>query len=237
MINGKKTAGIIGGMGPLATADLFTKIVNMTLAEKDQDHVHLLIDNNIDIPDRTAAILSGGESPLPYLIASGNRLCEQGADFLLMPCNTAHYFWKPLQEAMTVPVLHMPKLTAEECQRRRLKAVGLLATTGTIQSGVYAAAFEGCGIDLIYPSEACANALMHLIYQEVKAGKEPRPEVIHPFLDEMQDLGADAFLLACTELPIAFAHDNAFPFIDPTEILAKEVILQCGGQLKARVDV
>ncbi len=232
MINGKKVAGIIGGMGPLATADLFTKIVNMTEAAKDQDHVHLLIDNNIDIPDRTAAILSGGEDPLPYLIASGERLTAQGADFLLLPCNTAHYFWAPLSEAVRVSVLHMPRLTALECRRRGLKRVGLLATTGTIRSGVYAAAFEGSGVELLLPDGDCAAALMHLIYDEVKAGKAPHPEALYPALGEMQRQGAEAFLLACTELPIAFAGDTAFAYIDPTELLAAEVIRQCGGKLK-----
>lgn len=232
MINGKLTAGIIGGMGPLATADLFTKIVRMTEAQRDQDHVHLLIDNNIDIPDRTAAILSGGEDPLPYLRASAERLTAQGADLLLMPCNTAHYFWKPLSDSVRVPVLHMPCLTAEECRKRGLKAVGLLATTGTIQSGVYSAAFEGSGVELVFPDEAASAALMHIIYDEVKAGKEPHPEAMHPYLSAMREQGAEAFLLACTELPIAFAGDDAFPYIDPTELLAAEVIRRCGGKLK-----
>ncbi len=233
MINGKKTAGIIGGMGPLATADLFTKIVQMTDALRDQDHVHLLIDNNIDIPDRTAAILSGGEDPLPYLTASARRLCAQGADLLLMPCNTAHYFWEKLSAAVVeTPVLHMPRLCAAECRARGLKAVGLLATTGTIQSGVYAAAFEGSGVELVLPDESCAQALMHIIYEEVKAGKTPHPELIHPHLRAMEERGAQAFLLACTELPIAFAGDTAFPFIDPTALLAAEVVRQCGCKLK-----
>ena len=232
MINGKKTAGIIGGMGPLATADLFTKIVSMTDAARDQDHVHLLIDNNIDIPDRTAAILSGGEDPLPYLTESGKRLEAQGADFLLMPCNTAHYFWDALSAKVSVPVLHMPRLTAAECARRGVKKVGLLATTGTIQSGVYAKAFEGSGVELLLPDENCSRALMHVIYDEVKAGKKADVEAVHPYLAHMQEQGAEAFLLACTELPIAFAGDTAFTFIDPTELLAAEVILQCGGKLK-----
>lgn len=232
MINGKKVAGIIGGMGPLATADLFTKIVNMTEAARDQDHIHMLIDNNIDIPDRTAAILSGGESPLSYLTASGKRLEAQGADFLLMPCNTAHYFWDALSEAVDVPLLHMPRLTAEECRKRGLKKVGLLATTGTIQSGVYAKAFEDSGVGLVLPDAEGAEATMYLTYDEVKAGKEPHPEALYPYLRAMQEQGAEAFLLACTELPIAFANDKAFVYIDPTVVLAAETIRQCGGKVK-----
>ena len=232
MINGKKVAGIIGGMGPLATADLFTKIVNMTEAARDQEHIHLLIDNNIDIPDRTAAILVDGEDPLPYLTASGRRLQAQGADFLLMPCNTAHYFWDALSKTVDVPLLHMPRLTAQECQRRGLKRVGLLATTGTIQSGVYAKAFEGSGVELLLPDGDGTKALMHIIYDEVKAGKVPHPEAVYPYLKAMQEQGAEAFLLACTELPIVFANDKAFSYIDPTVVLAVETIRQCGGKAK-----
>ena len=232
MINGKRVAGIIGGMGPLATADLFTKIVSMTEAARDQEHIHMLIDNNIDIPDRTASILSGGEDPLPYMAASGQRLQAQGADFLLMPCNTAHYFWDALCETVDIPLLHMPRLTARECQKRGLKKVGLLATTGTIQSGVYAKAFEGSGVELLLPDEDGMKVLMTIIYDEVKAGKEPHPAALYPCLQAMQQQGAEAFLLACTELPIAFANDKAFAYIDPTEVLAAETIRQCGGKVK-----
>ena len=192
----------------------------------------MLIDNNIDIPDRTAAILSNGEDPLPYMTASGQRLQSQGADFLLMPCNTAHFFWDALRKTVDIPLLHMPRLTAQECQRRGLKRVGLLATTGTIQSGVYARAFAGSGVELLLPDAACSQALMHMIYNEVKAGKKADVESVHPYLEELRQQGAEAFLLACTELPIAFAGDTAFAFIDPTELLAAEVIRQCGGKVK-----
>ena len=92
----KKTIGIIGGMGPLATADLFTRIINLTDAQKDAEHIHILIDNNPHIPDRTSAILHGTESPLPYLIESANRLKSAGADFLIIPCITSHGFYDEL---------------------------------------------------------------------------------------------------------------------------------------------
>ena len=112
MIHGRKVIGIIGGMGPMATADLFTKIIENTVAATDQEHLHVLIDNNTDIPDRTACILQGSDAPLAPMVESARRLVEQGADLLIIPCNTAHYFHHGVQAAVAVPVLHMPPLSA-----------------------------------------------------------------------------------------------------------------------------
>lgn len=232
MIRGRKVAGIIGGMGPAATADLFTKIVAMTEAVRDQEHIHILIDNNTDIPDRTAAILQGVGDPLTPMIESGRRLVAQGADFLLVPCNTAHHYWQPLSEAMEVPVLNMPRLALEECRRQGLGCVGLLATEGCVTSGVYSRVFAGSGVELLCPEGELQQALMHIIYDEVKAGLPAHPEALHPYLKEMERRGAGAFLLACTELPIAFAGDGAFRYMDVTGLLAAEAIRQAGGKVR-----
>ena len=107
----KKTIGIIGGMGPLATADLFEKIVGHTKAACDQEHLHVVIDSNTNIPDRTAALLHGGADPLPELVKSAGRLEKMGADVLIMPCNTAHNYYDGIAAAVSVPVLHMVRLT------------------------------------------------------------------------------------------------------------------------------
>ena len=107
-----KTVGIIGGMGPAATCDLMEKIIALTKAARDQDHLHVLTDVNTAIPDRTAAILHGGPDPVPEMRKSARRLVSAGAELLLMPCNTAHYFYDDLAASVPVPVLHMPRLTA-----------------------------------------------------------------------------------------------------------------------------
>ena len=109
----KKIIGIIGGMGPLATADLFEKIIRATDAARDQDFPHVIVDCNTDIPDRTAAILMGGEDPVPQLVRSANTLAAAGADVLIMPCNTAHWFYDDFCLRIHLPVLHMLRLTAE----------------------------------------------------------------------------------------------------------------------------
>ena len=128
----KKIIGIIGGMGPLATADLFEKIIRATAAARDQDFPHVIVDCNTDIPDRTAAILMGGEDPVPQLVRSANTLAAAGADVLIMPCNTAHWFYDELCLRTHLPVLHMLRLTADRLERAGVNAVGLLVTDRTI---------------------------------------------------------------------------------------------------------
>ena len=130
----KKVIGILGGMGPLATADLFQKITLHTVAACDQAHPRVCIDSNTDIADRTAALLHGGEDPVPEMIKSAKRLESIGADFLIMPCNTAHNYYEQVCEAVTIPVLHMIALTRDALKERGVKCAGLLATDGTVQT-------------------------------------------------------------------------------------------------------
>lgn len=230
----KKTIGVIGGMGPLATADLFKKMVLMTDANCDCEHLHVLIDNNTAIPDRTAAILHGGASPVPELVKSARTLAQAGADFLIMPCNTAHYFYEQLLEQSPLPVLHMPRLTAEHVGRCGLSGVGLLATDGTIATGIYERLFAEYGILCIKPDEAEQRAIMSMIYDDIKSGKKPADTgEIQAMLDGMRARGAQSFVLGCTELPIAFER-YAFdaPFIDPTAVLAAGAVEFAGGRVK-----
>ena len=232
MINGRKVIGIIGGMGPRATADLFIKIINNTKADADQEHLHILIDNNTDIPDRTANILIGSDAPLKPMAEAAARLEAQGADLLIMPCNTAHHYYAGLCEKTALPVLNMPELTAKTCQERGICCAALLATEGCIKSCIYDPYFEARGIRLLKPSAEGIRALMHLIYDEVKAGKTPHPELLYPEMQRLKEEGAEVFLLACTELPLAFNESTPFSCVDPTRVLARAAVLAAGGQLK-----
>lgn len=166
----KKTIGIIGGMGPLATCDLFRKIIDITDAACDQEHIRVCIDNNTEIPDRTAAIISSGASPVEQMVRSAKGLRDMGSDVLIMPCNTAHFFYKSVAETVDVPFLNMIEETAAVIRRKGISRVGLLATDGTIQSGVYEKVFEQTGIDTVKPSAGNQKAVMGLIYDGVKAG-------------------------------------------------------------------
>lgn len=228
-----RSIGIIGGMGPLATVDLFQKIVTNTAASDDREHIHTYIDCNTQIPDRTAAILHGGESPLPQLIRSAEKLEAMGADLLAIPCNTSHYFYDELSRAIRIPVLHMLRITAQTIRDRGMDCVGILATDGTIQTGIYRKIMEEYGVRTLEPSPEDQRYIMDLIYKGVKAGnadfdRKPLRHVVN----RLHRRGAQAVVLGCTELPMAFeGKQYACPHIDPTLLLAREAIRAAGGKL------
>lgn len=227
-----KSIGIIGGMGPMATVDLFRRIVMGTPAQSDREHIRIFIDNNTAIPDRTQALLHGGEDPVPEMVNSAIRLEAMGADFLIMPCNTAHAFYDRLLPFVHVPILHMIRETLEDTRRRSIPKVGLLATDGTIRTRVYHDVFEQAGIELILPDAQGQEELMRLIYQGVKAGRANYDTApLRRALDETLSRGAQALILGCTELPLAFAQYEGlspYPAIDPTAILAAAAIREAG---------
>lgn len=228
-----RTAGIIGGMGPLATVDLFAKITKLTKAETDQEHIPVLIDSNTNIADRTAAILAGGASPVPELVRSALRLECMGADMLAMSCNTAHYFADEIKKYTRLPLVHMIDETAQEAKRRGYRRVGLLATTGTCQTGIYDKAFAAQGVELIKPDDELEAHIMDLIYRGVKAGIVDYPLAgVTKTLAALKEAGAEVFILGCTELPLAFSmYHIDEPSIDPTETLARRIIELAGKQV------
>jgi aspartate racemase len=236
-MNDFKTIGIIGGMGPLATYDLAEKILDNTVASCDQDNIPVLIDCNTRIADRTAAILHGGADPRPEMKKSAKRLEEAGADVLIMACNTAHYFYDSVCEDISIPVLHMPRLTAQRLLDMGVKKAGVLATDGTCESGVYGNALKEEGVEPVYPSAEKQKIIMSLIYDHVKAGIMDFSDLdIDGVLAEMQEKGAEALILGCTELPMAFdiIGDTPVPVVDPTEVLARAAVSFAGAPLKNR---
>ena len=222
----KKTIGILGGMGPLATADLFRKLTLHTDAASDQEHPRVVIDSNTDIPDRTAALLHGGADPVPELTKSAKRLVSIGADVLIMPCNTAHGFYDAVAAAVDVPVLHMIALTRDALRERGIATAGLLATDGTIETGVYARAFEGSGVALLTPKAEEQAAVMDILYNGVKAGDLAHD--VSAFRRACEGLlarGAQTLILGCTELPPAFElYRLDYPHTDPTLELARAAL-------------
>ena len=147
----EKIIGIAGGMGPESTVDLMQKIFAATPAEREQDHIHLIVDSNPKTPDRTRAVLADGESPVPAICESIRRLADAGADLVLIPCNTAHAFFDELRVRSPVPLLNMVDLCAEHALAvcGRGAALGILATTGTVRSGIYEAALRGRGLEAV----------------------------------------------------------------------------------------
>lgn len=227
-----KTIGIVGGMGPLAAADLFMKITKLTAAKTDQEHIHVLVDSNTSVPDRTAAILSGGENPVPEMVRTALRLENIGADVLVMSCNTAHYFIDEVRKFTRLPIINMIEETAKEAKRRGIGCVGLLATEGTCRTGIYDRAFEAQGVKVVKPSDALEAHIMDMIYKGIKAGlREYRLEKIYEVLEALKADGAQSFILGCTELPLAFAfYGVKAQTLDPTEVLARRAIEFVGGR-------
>ena len=232
----KKTIGILGGMGPLATADLFRKIVTMTRAGCDNDHIRIYIDDNASIPDRTAAILSGGEDPTPIMADSLKKLEGCGADCIIMPCNTAHYFLPRLQAMTEVPFLSMLEATAKTCAKTFPgKTAAILATKGTLATGLYEEALKAQGVAYLVPDADEQDALMRVIYEGVKADAAPEAyrADMEGVMETLAARGADYFILGCTELPVAAdLLGLTQPMIDPTTELAKAAITFCGYELK-----
>lgn len=221
-----KTIGIIGGMGPLATIDIFEKIVNNTPVKKESDHIPILIANIPQIPDRTDSILRNGESPVPAIVESGKKLEREGADFLIIPCNTSHYYLDELQSHFSIPVLNMVSLTVEKTKEMGIKKVAVLGTEGTLRTGIYKKRLEEEGIDCVTPEEKDYELMHEAIYDIVKTGDFGRD--IGPFkemLERYSSEGAEALILGCTELPVLFErYDLDYRVIDPTEILALESV-------------
>lgn len=232
----KKTIGIIGGMGPAATADLYSHIIEETAAATDGEHLHVIIDGNVNIPDRTAAILYGGADPTEELVKSAVQLEKAGAELLIMACNTAHFFYDRITPHVSIPFLHMPRETAKEAKNRGYCTVALLATDGTRQAEVYQQAFEAEApeIALVLPCEEEQKLVMHLIYDNVKAGRWDLPaERFHELVASLRSRGAEAFVLGCTEMPLAVRHYGIdAPVINSTAVLARAAVEAAGGTLK-----
>ncbi|MDP2859676.1 MAG: amino acid racemase [Bacillota bacterium] len=227
----RKIIGILGGMGPEATADLFLKIIKSTPAKKDQEHLRILIDNNPQIPDRTAAILHGGKDPTPALVETGKNLERAGADFLIIPCNTAHYFHGKIQDAVTIPVLHMMSATADEMKARGIKRAGLLASDGTVQSGLYHQALAQRGIEVVVPNKETQQKVMDAIYG-VKSGEfVASARDVKQAAEELIEAGATGVIAGCTEIPLILADgDVSMPVIDATAALARAAVQEALGQ-------
>ena len=224
----EKIIGILGGMGPEATIDLFYKIIKSTPAEKDQDHLRIIIDNNPKIPDRTTAILGKGEDPLPALQETARNLEKAGADFIIIPCNTAHYYISQIQESVNIPILNMIEETAKETQQRtpQIKKIGLLASMGTYKMEIYHQHFKKFNIEVISPEEKDKEEVMKVIYA-VKAGdlSEKVKKNIIQIAQKLIDKGAEAIITGCTEIPLILKEgDIPVPLIDPTQVLAKMAI-------------
>lgn len=223
-----RIVGILGGMGPLATVDLYHKIILATPARRDQDHLHVVIEADPTVPDRSSFLRGNGPDPLPALTRGARRLAAAGADFIAIPCNTAHAFLPALRARTTVPILDMVAETAERVRVAypAVRHVGILATEGTIGSGLYHAALRERGLEPLEP-DAAGQRLVTAAIAAVKGGDTgPQPGAwLVEASAALIAAGAEALLAACTELPLVLnAGMVPVPLLDPTQVLAEAAV-------------
>lgn len=219
--------GVLGGMGPLATVDFMQKIIAMSHAHNDQEHIPMLVHNVPQVPDRSACILQGMTDPFPALLAGLRKLEEGGATCAVIPCNTAHYWFEKLQQHSQVPMISILDCASEHIRRRGLKTIGLMATNATIQSEIYKQRIEKDNGVCLSPSELNQLQLMQAIYDikgnNLKTGSRKMELVFRELLNE----GAEAVILGCTEIPVGLESIiREFPelCIDATALLAQACV-------------
>jgi len=227
MAGREKTVGVIGGMGPEATVDFLRRIVAATPARDDADHIRVLVDNNPKIPSRIAALIAGiGEDPTPVLIAMARGLERQGADFLTIPCNTAHYYLPAIADAVRIPVLDMIGLSvaALAALSPKPRKIGMLASPAVRMVGLYAKHLGNVGLESLFPDKAGESAVFEII-SAVKANavtEEHRSNYARASAQLIEE-GADAFLIACTELSLLPAPKGRRS-VDALDVLVDETV-------------
>ncbi len=218
----RKIVGVLGGMGSAATAEFFRRLVDATPARVDQDHLHVIIDNDPSVPDRTNAILRSGPSPAEALAAVARRLEHAGADLLVMPCNTAHVYIEEIRASVSIPALDMIRETVAAIDR---SSVGLLATDGTIETGLFQEACEAREVRVVVPNSADQRSIMDAI-ASIKRGENPRriEEEIEPIVCRLEREGAEAVIAACTEISLVPGDGMSVPWIDALDCLVEATL-------------
>ncbi len=222
----RKILGILGGLGPLASAYFYEMITGHTKAARDQDHIDIILSSRATTPDRTAFVLGRSqESPLPYMVEDAKLLQQYGADAIIIPCNTAHYFVEEIRRAVTVPVPSIITETALHIKGCGYQKVAILATEGTIGSGAYQNELDQLGIAWAVPDALGQKTVTDIIYGDVKAGRVPNPEKLFAVTEPMFRDGCDCAILGCTELSVLKrAFPEKYQFVDSLECLAWRAI-------------
>ena len=230
-----KIVGVLGGMGPDATVDFMAKVIAATPAEKDQDHIRMLVDHNPSVPNRQAAILADGEDPGPALAEMAARLEAAGADFLVIPCNTAYVFEDSIKAAVKIPLVSIIDATIVEISKRApgAKTIGILATDGCLAAGVYQDALEARGLAPLVPDSDEMVRLMELIH-DIKGGDSgaANAEGMGNIAASLCERGAEAIIAGCTEIPLVLDQSMlAVPLIASTDVLAGRTVALARGEV------
>lgn len=224
--------GILGGLGPMASAYFYELITAHTKAAVDQEHIDIILSSRASTPDRTAFITGKcPDSPLPYMVEDARRLEVYGADMIVIPCNTAHYFVEEIRANVKIPVPSIIEETSEHIKRAGYKKAGIMATAGTVQSGSYQDQLSKRDLGFAVPDEIHQQYLHELIYDDVKSGRDPDIDKFYKIAKYLTDLGCDKLILGCTELSlINRAVGNDPLFTDSLEVLAHTAITSLGSE-------
>ena len=233
MTTPERVLGVLGGMGPAATADFLAKLAAVTDVTDEQDHLRVLVDSNPKIPDRNRALAGGGGSPGPALAAMALGLQRAGADLLVMACNTAHAFEPDIRAAIDVPFVSMITETCDAFEREHAGArrVGVLAAQGALDAGLYQAAFNGRGHEVLLLSAERQRDFMSLLYR-IKRGDVSNDvrATMRSLAETLVADGAEVIVAACTEVPLVVAAtDVSRPLLDPTTNLARRCVRYARG--------
>ncbi len=223
----EKTVGILGGMGPEATVDLMQRIIANTPALDDAGHIRCIVDNNPKIPSRVRAILGeGGENPGPCMAEMARGLQSCGADFIVIPCNTAHEYYNYVAEAVSIPVVHLVDLVVDQVisMAPEMTAVGILGSNTIVKTQIYTIAFAARGLEAIYPGQKVQEELFQIIcrVKRGETGEDIRRE-LREIGRHLAGKGVAAAVVGCTELGI-IADNMPIRVIDAADILAREVV-------------
>ena len=227
--------GVLGGMGPQATQVFYQYVLDHTDASCDQEHLPTLILSDTLMPDRTKAILSGCTEPVYERLLRDARLLEScGCTAIAIPCNTSHYFVDRIQESISVPIIHMIRETANYLLQQGKRRPGILATDGTIQSGLYQKECSALGLEAAAPPPEIQKVVMSVIYDEIKRGEQGSREKFLQIDRALRAMGCDCAILACTELSV-FRTYHPMPsfYVDAMQVLADLSIVRCGKQLRS----
>ncbi|NLJ41837.1 MAG: amino acid racemase [Clostridiales bacterium] len=230
--------GVIGGLGPKATAYFMELVIDMTDAQNDQDHLEMIIYNYPKIPDRTKYILGQStNNPVIPMVQIGQRLMAQGVDCIAVPCITAHYFYDNLVKQVDLPIINALEETALHLKENGIKAAGIMATTGTVVSGIFQDRLSSLDIRCVLPSTGTQSDIMDIIYNDIKAGQTPDIRRFRNIADKLREKGAEVVILGCTELSlIKRDFDIGTGYIDVMEVLAKASVVQCQCPLKGKYE-
>ena len=226
--------GVLGGMGPQATQVFYQFVLDRTDAARDQEHLPAVILSDTGIPDRTAAILSGDTEGVYRRLLEDARLLENcGCTALVMPCNTSHYFADRLQSEIGVPIIHMLRETAAALCAQGKKRPGILATDGTVQTGLYQKECAAVGLEAVAPDPGTQKLVMSIIYDEIKQGEKGSRDKFAKIDRAIRELGCDCAVLACTELSVFATYHPLPPFyVDAMAVLAEKAVTACGYPLR-----